>query len=234
MAMDGRIVLVTGASRGLGAAVAVACAREGAQLVMVAKTRGALEEIDDQVRAAGGPGATLVAVDLREGELVDKLGAALFERYGRLDGLVLAHAELGLLTPVSHLKPDVLADTVTVNLLATHRLIRTLDPLLRMAPAGRVVAMTCEAARARTAYWGPYAASKAALEALVTCWAGETERTSMRINLVDPGPMATRLRRRAFPGEEAGTHPDPAVRAPAILDLLRPESERHGELVKLA
>lgn len=234
MAMDGRIVLVTGASRGLGAAVAVACAREGAQLVMVAKTRGALEEIDDQVRAAGGPGATLVAVDLREGELVDKLGAALFERYGRLDGLVLAHAELGLLTPVSHLKPDVLADTVTVNLLATHRLIRTLDPLLRMAPAGRVVAMTCEAARARTAYWGPYAASKAALEALVTCWAGETERTSMRINLVDPGPMATRLRRRAFPGEEAGAHPDPAVRAPAILDLLRPESERHGELVKLA
>ncbi len=234
MAMDGRIVLVTGASRGLGAAVAVACAREGAQLVMVAKTRGALEEIDDQVRAAGGPGATLVAVDLREGELVDKLGAALFERYGRLDGLVLAHAELGLLTPVSHLKPDVLADTVSVNLLATHRLIRTLDPLLRMAPAGRVVAMTCEAARARTAYWGPYAASKAALEALVTCWAGETERTSMRINLVDPGPMATRLRRRAFPGEEPGAQPDPAVRAPAILDMLRPEWTRHGELVKLA
>jgi NAD(P)-dependent dehydrogenase (short-subunit alcohol dehydrogenase family) len=233
MAMDGRIVVVTGASRGLGAAVALACARAGAQLVLVAKTRGALEEVDDGVRAAGGAGATLVAVDLREGELVDKLGAALFERFGRLDGLVLAHAELGLLTPVSHLKPDVLADTMAVNLLATHRLIRTLDPLLRMSPAGRVVALTCEAARVRKAYWGPYAASKAALEALVTCWAGETERTSMRINLVDPGPMATRLRRRAFPGEAPDTQPAPELRAPAILDLLQPTSERHGELVRL-
>ncbi len=234
MGLAGRLVLVTGASRGLGAAVAVACAREGAQLVLVARTKGALEETDDAVRAAGGEGATLVVADLCQGELVDRLGAALFERFGLLDGLVLAHAELGLLTPVSHLKPEVLADTVAVNLLATHRLIRTLDPLLRLSPSGRVVALTCEAARAHTAYWGPYAASKAALEALVTCWAGETERTRMRINLVDPGPMATRLRRRAFPGEEPDAQPAPELRAPAILELLQPTSERHGELVRLA
>lgn len=233
MSLAGRLVLVTGASRGLGAAVAVACAQEGAHLVLVARTQGALEEIDDKVRAVGADGATLLALDLREGDLVDRLGATLLERFGLLDGLVLAHAELGLLTPVSHLKPDVLADTMAVNFLAAHRLIRTLDPLLRLSPSGRVVALTCEAARARTAYWGTYAASKAALEALVTCWADETERTRMRINLVDPGPMATRLRRRAFPGETADAQPAPELRAPAIVELLRPTSERHGELVRL-
>ena len=137
--LDGRIVLVTGASRGLGAAVATACAREGAQLVLTARTRGALEEVDDDVRAAGGQGATLVTLDLHQGELLDKLGAPLFERFGRLDGLVHCAAELGPLTPVAHLDPTTFARLFQINALATQRLIRTLDPLLRASESGRAV-----------------------------------------------------------------------------------------------
>jgi NAD(P)-dependent dehydrogenase (short-subunit alcohol dehydrogenase family) len=233
--LEGKVVLVTGASRGLGAAVAEACAAEGAHLVLVGRTRGALEEVDDRVRRAAGPdeGATLVPLDLAQGELLDKLGGPLFERFGRLDGLVSCAGELGVLTPVAQLEPQRLAQAVTVNLLAQQRLIRSLDPLLRAAPAGRALFVTCVQAREHPAYWGAYAASKAALEALVLTYAAELRLTRVRANLVDPGPMATRLRARAFPGERPDTQPAPEEIAPRLLPLLSSACAANGEIVRL-
>ena len=228
--LAGRVILVAGASRGLGAAVARACAAEGAHLVLVARTKGALEEVDDAVRAEGGEGATLVVADLTQGELVDKLGAALHRRFGRLDGLAMTAAELGPLTPVSHLEPKQLERAVAVNLLAAHRLIRSLDPLLRAAPDARAVFVTDGNGRNR-AYWGGYAASKAALEALVLSYANELRLTPVGVNLFDPGPMATRLRNRAYPGENPASRPDPGAAAAALRELLLPGCTRRGELV---
>lgn len=228
--LEGRLVLIAGASRGLGAATARACAAEGARLVLVGRTKGALEEVDDAVRAECGEGATLVVADLTQGELVDKLGAALHERFGRLDGLVVTAAEIGPLTPVSHLEPRQLERSIAVNLLAAHRLIRSLDPLLRAAPDARAVFATDGNGRNR-AYWGGYAASKAALEALVLSYAHELRLTPVGVNLFDPGPMSTRLRHRAYPGEDPASRPDPAVAAAALIELLLPGCARRAELV---
>lgn len=228
--LAGRLIVIAGASRGLGAATAEACAAEGARLVLVARTRGALEEVDDAVRRQGGE-ATLVAADLTKGELVDSLGGALHQRFGHVDGLVAAAAELGPLTPVSHLEPKALEQVLRTNLLATHRLIRSLDPLLRAAPDARAVFVTDRNGRNR-AYWGAYAASKAALEALVLAYAAELRLTNVKVNLFDPGPIATRLRAKAYPGEDPASQPDPAQAAPALLDLLLPSCGRHGEIVE--
>jgi NAD(P)-dependent dehydrogenase (short-subunit alcohol dehydrogenase family) len=230
----GRVVLLTGASRGLGAAVAEACAAEGARLVLVARTKGALEEVDDAVRRHGGEAATLVTLDVTKGELVDRLGAVLFERFGRLDGLVACAAELGPITPVSHLETKALERVIAVNALANHRLIRSLDPLLRAAPDARAVFVTDGGAGPGRAYWGAYAASKAALEALALAYAAELRITMVKVNLLDPGPMATRLRAQAYPGERPGTMPAPGTVAPAVVELLLPECARHGEIVRLA
>ena len=230
----GRVVLVTGASRGLGAAVAEACAAEGARLVLVARTKGALEEVDDAVRRRSGEASTLVTLDVTNGELVDRLGAALFERFGRLDGLVACAAELGPITPVSHLEPKALERVMAVNALANHRLIRSLDPLLRAAPDARAVFVTDGGTGPGRAYWGAYAASKAALEALALAYAAELRITPVKVNLLDPGPMATRLRAQAYPGERPGTMPVPAVAAPAVVELLLPGCARHGEIVRVA
>jgi NAD(P)-dependent dehydrogenase (short-subunit alcohol dehydrogenase family) len=228
-----RIVLITGASRGLGRATALVCAAERASLILTARTRGALEELDDAVQAMGAPPPVLVQLDLHRSEMVDSLGPALFERFGRLDGLFAAAAELGPLTPVAHLDPGEFAQIVGLNLLAQQRLIRTLDPLLRASESGRAVFATCGAARDGQAYWGGYAASKAALEALVMAYAAEQGLTRLHVNLVDPGPMDTRLRGKAFPGERPGDQPDPASRAEDIVNLLLPESTRSGELIRL-
>ncbi len=229
-ALADRVVLISGASRGLGAALAPLLAREGAHLVLLARTQGGLEEADDRVREAGGR-ATLLPLDLADGDAVDRLGPSIYRRFGRLDGVVSCAALLGLLTPVAQTDPDRFRDLLTVNLLAAQRLIRTLDPLLRAAPAGRMVFVTDGAARAVRAYWGAYAASKAGLEALVKAYAAEVRKTPVRVNLFDPGPMATRLRAEAFPGEPEGAQPAPIEVAPALLELLLPSCTRHGELV---
>ncbi len=227
--LAGRVVLVTGASRGIGAATALVCAAQGAHVVLLARTRGGLEELDDRIRAAGGS-ATLVPMDVTQGDRIDALGAALFQRFGRLDGWVSCAADPGLLTPASHLDPPVLARVLAVNLSANHRLIRSLEPLLRAAPAGRAVFLTDQTGR-DAAFFSAYAASKRALEALVRAWAAELRQTPIRINLVDPGPTATRLRAQMFPGETPSRLPSPEAAAELILPLLGDACARHGETV---
>jgi NAD(P)-dependent dehydrogenase (short-subunit alcohol dehydrogenase family) len=229
-ALAGRVILITGASRGLGAAVAPLLAAEGAHLVLVARTRGGLEETDDAVRAAGSQ-ATLLPLDLADGDAVDRIGPSLFARFGRLDGLVACAARLGLSTPVAHGDPDWFEELWRVNVEANFRLIRTLEPLLRRADAGRAVFVTDRLAQEPRAYFGHYAATKAALNALVLAWAREVERTPLKVVLFDPGPMATRLRADVFPSEPTGSRRQPAEVAPAIVPLLRPNSAAHGIVI---
>jgi NAD(P)-dependent dehydrogenase (short-subunit alcohol dehydrogenase family) len=226
-----RTVLITGASRGLGAALAEAFAAEGTQLVLIGRTPGALEEVDDRVRARGGR-ATLVPQDLLQSEAIDRLGGVLAERYGRLDVLIGNAAELGTLSPLGHLEPKVFEQALALNAGANYRLIRSLDPLLRAAPAGRAIFVTCSQARGMRPYWGAYAASKAALEAIALSYAAELRRTRVRVNLVDPGPMRTRLRARAYPGEDPDIQPAPETAVEPFLALAAPDCDRHGELIQ--
>ncbi len=204
--LSGRIALVTGASRGIGRAVAQRFAAEGARLILVARTSGGLEEVDDEVRNAGGEPAMLVPLDLCQGDLVDQLGAALHERFGRLDILVGNAAMLGGLRPVGHYPPDVWENVIALNLTANWRLIRSLDPLLRLSTAGRAMFVTSGVTEGTPpAYWGAYTASKAALEALVRTYAAELKRTNLKVNIIDPGASATNMRAEAFPVEDPNT-----------------------------
>jgi len=228
--LDGAVALVTGASRGIGAAVAVELARHGAHVVITGRTQGGLEETDDAVRAAGST-ATLLPLDLMEGEQIDAIGPTLFQRFGRLDVLVHNAGTLGKLTPVGHIQPADWADVVGVNLTASWRLIRTCDPLLRLAAAGRAVFVTESRAREPRAYWGAMGATKAGMEHLVLTWAQEVATTSLRVNLFDPGPVATRMRLRAFPGEDRAALPAPEAVAPALAALCLPVEQRNGALV---
>jgi NAD(P)-dependent dehydrogenase (short-subunit alcohol dehydrogenase family) len=227
----GRIALVTGASRGIGRASAVALARAGAHVVATATNQGALEELDDEVASATGRNVTLVPLDLKDGNGVDRLGAAIHERWGRLDVLVGAAAVLGPLTPVPHLDVKDWAKVMAVNLTAQWRLIRSMDPLLRASDAGRAVFLTSGVARRPRAFWGAYAASKAGLETLVGCYADEVEHTSVRAALLNPGGTATRMRAEAFPGEDAATLPSPEQIAELVLELCRPDREPPREVV---
>ena len=199
----------------------------------MARTPGALEEVDDRVRAQGGQ-ATLVPLDLLQGEGIDRLGGVLAERYGRLDVLVGNAAELGVLGPLGHVDPKLYERVMALNAGANQRLVRSFDPLLRAAPAGRALFVTCSQARETRPYWGVYAASKAALETLALSWAAEVRKTRLRVNLVDPGPMRTRLRAKAYPGEDAARHPEPPALAAQIVALAAPDCERHGERIVLA
>ena len=228
--LGGKIALITGASRGIGAAVAERFAREGAHIVLAARTVGGLEEVDDKVRAAGGS-ATLVPVDLRDFIKIDELAAALFDRYGRLDVLVGNAAEFGVFSPLAHIDPATWAEVMDLNLTANWRLIRAMDPLLRTAPAGRAMFVTSGIVRRASAYWGPYAVSKAGLEMLVKIYAGEIATTRVRANLIDPGIVRTRLRARAFPGEDPTRLPPPESVTEAFLALASPECTRNGEVV---
>lgn len=228
----GRVVLVTGASRGIGRACALAFARAGAHVVAAARTQGGLEELDDEITAATGRAATLVPMDLRNGDGVDRLGAALFERWGRLDVLFSNAGELGLVTPVPHLDPPVWDKAVAVNMTATYRLIRSMDPLLRAAPAGRAVFLTTGVAATQRAFFGAYAATKAGMEALVRTYADEMEHTAVRCALLSPGPMRTRMRAQAFPGEDPAELPPPEALAPLALELARADREPPQEVVR--
>ena len=230
--LAGRIALVTGASRGIGAAVARRFAAEGAQLVLIARTVGGLEEVDDAVRQAGGGPATLVPLDLREFDKIDHLGASLYERFGRLDVLVGNAAVLGTLSPLGHVAPETWSATLDVNLTANWRLIRSLDPLLRRSEAGRAVFVTSGAASGAFAYWGPYAASKAALESLVKTYAAEVEKTALRVNLIDPGIVRTAMRAQAFPGENPSTLPPPEAVSDAFVELAAVDCTTNGAVVR--
>ncbi|MDR3494615.1 MAG: SDR family NAD(P)-dependent oxidoreductase [Ancalomicrobiaceae bacterium] len=223
----GTIAVVTGASRGIGYAVARELARAGSHVVALARTQGGLEELDDEIRAYGGS-ATLVPVDLRDFDAIDRLGAALYERWGRLDLLVGNAGVLGPISPLGHVAPKDWDEVMAVNISANWRLLRSLDPLLRAAPAGRALFVT--SSRNRHAFWGPYSVSKAALEALVVTYAKEVAITPVRANLFNPGPIRTAMRARAFPGENPDTLQSPDVLIPAMFAALSPELTETGRV----
>ena len=226
----GRIALVTGASRGIGAAVAIELARRGAHVVLIARTQGGLEATDDAIRAGGGT-ATLLPLDLSDGASLDQIGPSLHARFGRLDILVGNAGTLGRLTPVSHIPDQAWNETVGTNLAATWRLIRTTSPLLTAAPAGRAVFVTSRIVANPAAYWGLYGATKAASEHLVRCWAEEVRSSRLRVNLFDPGVVATKLRAAAMPGEDAASLATPADVAGTLADLCAEAETRHGAIV---
>jgi NAD(P)-dependent dehydrogenase (short-subunit alcohol dehydrogenase family) len=230
--LAGRVALITGASRGIGAAVARRFAAEGAKLILAARTVGGLEEVDDQIRQAGGERATLVPLDVTNGAQIDQLGAAIFERFGRLDVLVGNAGVGGTLSPVPHVSPKDWEEVMAVNLTANYRLIRSMDPLLRRSEAGRAIFVTSGLAQRAIAYWGPYAASKAALEMLVRVYAAEVEKTNIRVNLLNPGVVRTAARAKAFPGEDPNTVPAPDTIAGRFVELAEAACTMHGERVQ--
>lgn len=214
-----KIALVTGASRGIGRAAALALAQAGAHVVAVARTTGGLEELDDEIRTATGQSATLVPLDITEGDALDQLGHVIHQRFGRLDVLVHAAAILGPMTPVSHMEPKHWDRVVAVNLTAPYRLIRSLEPLLRTAPSARAIFLTSGRAARPKAFWGPYGTTKAGLEHMVRTWADELEQTNVRAVLLDPGVMRTKMRAEAMPGEDPLTLPEPAEIGPLVVEL---------------
>ena len=226
--LAGRIALVTGASRGIGYATALALARAGAHIVAVARTVGGLEELDDAIGVAGGS-ATLVPLDVKDYAGIARLGAALSERYRRLDILIGNAGLLGPLSPLAHVEPKAWEDVIAVSVTANWHLIRSMDALLRASEAGRVVFVTSGIATSPRAYWGPYAISKAALDALARTYAAETATTSVRVNLFSPGPTRTRMRATAMPGEDPLSLNPPEPVAEKIVEMCLPEFRESGK-----
>jgi NAD(P)-dependent dehydrogenase (short-subunit alcohol dehydrogenase family) len=226
-----RIALVTGASRGIGRAVALAFSREGAQVLLLARSLPSLEKVDDDIRALGGK-ATLVPLDLANGKAVDALGPSLYERFGRLDVLVGNAAILGGLSPLPHIASANWERVFAVNVTANWRLIRTLDPLLRRSDAGRVIFVTSGVARSCRSYWAPYLVSKAALEALAKTYANETASTEIKVNLIDPGATATRIRAEAYPGEDPNTLRQPEEVTETFVRLAMRDWTQTGQIVE--
>ncbi len=231
--LAGKTVLVTGASRGIGYAASLEAARRGAHVIAVARTVGGLEELDDAIVALGGS-TTLVPMDLRDGDAIDRLGAAVFERWGQLDGLIANAGQLGVLSPVAHIKPTDFDKVLAVNVTANYRLLRSLDLLLRQSEAGRAVFVSSSSARSARPFWGLYAASKAALDALVKSYAGEITQTNVRANVFYPGAVRTAMRAKAMPGENPETLPQPTEIAPKLVDLLSPSLNEQGRLFDMA
>ena len=225
-----RIALITGASRGLGAAVAKRFAAEGAHVILIARTVGGLEEVDDAIKAIGGS-ATLVPLDLRQGETIDGLAAPLLQRFGRIDALVGNAGILGLLTPLGHYPPNDWEEVFKVNVHANWRLIRAIDPLLRASDAGRAIFVTSGITRRSIAYWGAYAASKTALESLALTYAAETVTTNVKVNLINPGPTRTHMRAEAFPGEDPETLASPDDLTDAFVALAEPACTFSGQWI---
>jgi len=229
--LQGRIALVTGASRGIGRAASVALAEGGAHVIAVARTVGGLEELDDAIQAKGGT-TTLVPLDLKDYAGIDRMGAAIFERWGKLDILLANAGILGVLTPLTHLAPKVWDEVIAVNLTANWRLIRSLDQLLRLSDAGRALFVSSAAAVKNMPFWGGYAISKAALDAMVKTYAGELTGTTVKVNLLYPGPTRTAMRAKAMPGEDPMSLPAPEELCPLIIEMLSRDYAANGEVVR--
>ena len=229
--LAGRVALVTGASRGIGRAVALRFAREGANVVLVARTGAALEEVDDEIRATGGT-ATLVPADLTDYPVIDRMGAAIHERWGRLDVLVGNAGVLGVLSPLAHIAPEVWDEVLAVNLTANWRLIRSFDPLLRASDAGRLIFVTSGVSSGR-AYWGAYAVSKGALETMVRTYAAEVAKSNVRANLINPGATRTTMRANAYPGEDPATVKPPEAVTDVFVDLADITCRLNGAVVSV-
>ena len=229
--LSGRIALITGASRGIGAAVAKRFAAEGAHVILTARTVGGLEETDDAIQKATGQNATLVPLDLRQFDKIDQLGYSIFERFGKLDILVGNAGALEALGPVAQYDPKLWQRVMDVNVTANYRLIRSFDRLLRASDAGRAIFVTSGAASAPYPYWSPYGASKAALDMMVKTYAMEIAKSNLRVNLIDPGVVATKLRMQAFPGEDQNTLAQPDDVTERFVELAEPACTRHGEVV---
>jgi NAD(P)-dependent dehydrogenase (short-subunit alcohol dehydrogenase family) len=231
--LTGRVALVTGASRGIGRAAALALSEAGAHVIAVARTVGGLEELDDAIQARGGT-ATLVLLDLKDAPGIDRMGAAIFDRWGKLDMLLANAGILGVLTPLTHLAPKVWDDLITVNLTANWRLIRSLDQLLRLSDAGRALFVSSAAAEKNNPFWGGYSVTKAALDSLVKTYAAELTGTTVKVNLFYPGPTRTAMRAQAMPGEDPLTLPAPEELAPLMIEMLSPGYDGNGEVVRFA
>ncbi|MGO4483003.1 NAD(P)-dependent dehydrogenase (short-subunit alcohol dehydrogenase family) [Rhizobium pisi] len=227
--LEGKIALVTGASRGIGYFTALELAKAGAHVIACARTVGGLEELDDAIKAIGGS-ATLVPFDLADMEAIDRLGGSIFERWGKLDILVANAGVLGVISPIGHIEAKVFEKVMNINVNATWRLIRSVDPLLTRSDAGRAVILSSGAAHKCRPFWSAYSASKAAVEALARTWAGETQSTPLRITSVDPGATRTAMRAQAVPGEDPMSLPHPSEVAKAILSLLGPGVTETGKL----
>lgn len=227
--LSDRIAVVTGASRGIGYTLARELAKAGAHVVAVARTTGGLEELDDEIKSAGGS-ATLVPLDLTDGDGIDRLGGALYERFGRVDILIGNAGILGPTSPLGHVGPKDWDKVMAINVTANWRLIRSLEPLLKLSTAGRAIFLSSGAARRIRAFWGPYAVSKAALEAMIATWAKELEITNVKVNLINPGPLRTKMRAQAMPGEDAETLEQPIVLVPHVFDLLSPALTESGRV----
>lgn len=230
--LDGRIALVTGASRGIGYFTALALAKAGAHVVAVARTTGGLEELDDAIREAGGS-TTLVPMDLTDFPAIDRLGAAIHERWGKLDILVANAAVLGTISPVGHVEAKTFDKVMAINVTATWRIIRSVEPLLIKSDAGRALILSSGVAHSARAFWGPYAASKAAVETLARVWAAETSKTSLTVNSIDPGAARTAMRALAVPGEDPQTLPHPSEVAEKLLPLCGPQCTESGKLFRI-
>ncbi|RWA73322.1 SDR family NAD(P)-dependent oxidoreductase [Mesorhizobium sp.] len=226
--LSGRVALVTGASRGIGYFIARELAAAGAHVVAVARTVGGLEELDDQIKTDGRGQATLVPLDLADMAGIDRLGGAIHERWGKLDILVANAAILGVISPIGHVEAKTFEKVMTLNVTATWRLIRSVDPLLRLSDAGRAIIMSSNAAHSARAFWAPYAASKAAVETMMRSWAHETESLPLRVNAADPGATRTAMRAQAMPGEDPETLPHPSEIAKRIVPLASPALKETG------
>jgi NAD(P)-dependent dehydrogenase (short-subunit alcohol dehydrogenase family) len=232
--LSNRIALVTGASRGIGYFIARHMAAAGAHVIAVARTVGGLEELDDEIKAeharTGRGEATLVPLDLADMEGIDRLGGAIHERWGKLDILVANAAVLGVIAPIGHVEAKVFEKVMAINVTSTWRLIRSVDPLLRLSDAGRAILLSSRAAHSAGAFWAPYAASKAAVEALGRSWADETRNMKLKVNCVDPGRTRTAMRAQAAPGEDPASLPHPSEIAANILPLASPTLTETGRI----
>ena len=230
--LSDRIALVTGASRGIGYQLAKQMAAAGAHVIAVARTVGGLEELDDEITSAGGQ-ATLVPLDLTDMAGIDRLGGAIFERWGKLDIMVANAGILGVISPIGHIEAKTFEKVMTINVTATWRLIRSMEPLLKKSDAGRAILLSSGAVHSTPAFWSAYAASKSAVETMARCWAEETKNTPLRVNSVNPGAARTAMRAQAMPGEDPDTLPNPSEVAAKILSLASPALTETGKLFEV-